>query len=161
MDYTNLNDACLKDNFPLPRINQIVDDATAGHELLSFLDAYSGYNQISMYPPDEPKTAFITPYDMYCYKVMSFGLKNVGVTYQRMMSRVFEPLLGKTMEVYIDDILVKSRPRKDHLAHLREAFCLLWQYQLRLNLAKCAFAVSSSNFLGFLVFQRGIEMALG
>ena len=74
---------------------------------------------------DEPNTAFITPYGMYCYKVMSFGLKNVWATYQSMMSRVFEPLLSRTVEVYIDDILVKSRSRKDHLAHLREAFCLL------------------------------------
>ena len=75
VDYTNLNDACPKDNVPLPWIDQIVD-AMAGYELLSFLDAYSGYNQISMYAPDEAETAFITPYDLYCYKVMSFGLKN-------------------------------------------------------------------------------------
>ena len=71
-----------------------------------------------MYPPDKLKIAFITPYNMYCYKVMPFGLKNVGATYQRMMSRVFEPLLGRTVEVYIDDILVKSKSRRDHLAHL-------------------------------------------
>ena len=78
-----------------------------------------------------------------------------------MMSQVFEPLLGKTVEVYIDDILVKSRSQKDHLAHLREAFCLLRRHRLRLNLAKCAFTVSSGNFLDFLVSQRGIEMAPG
>ena len=107
MDYTNLNDAYPNDTFPLPQIDQIVD-ATASHELLSFLDAYSRYNQIPMYPPDEAKTAFITPFGMYCYKVMSFRLKNVEATYQRMMSRVFEPLLSRTVEAYIDDILVKS-----------------------------------------------------
>ena len=117
MDYTNLNDACFKDTFPLLQINQIVD-ATVGHEFLSFLNAYSGYNQIPMYPPNEPKTVCITLYDMYCYKVMLFGLNNVGATYQRMMSWVFEPLLGKTMEAYIHDILVKSKSRNDHLAHL-------------------------------------------
>ena len=153
-DYTNLNDACPKDTFPLSRIDQVVD-ATTGHELLSFLDAYSGYNQISMFLSDEPKTAFIITYDMYCYKVMLFGLKNVSITYQCMMSRVFEPMLGRTVEVYIDDILVKSRLRRDHLAHLLEALCLLWQHRLQLNLAKCVFTVSSSNFLGFLVCQRG------
>ena len=87
MDYTNLNDAYPKDTFPLSQINHIMD-ATADHKLLSFLDAYLGYNQISMYLPDELKTAFITLYDMYCYKVMLFGLKNVG-SCQRMMSRVF------------------------------------------------------------------------
>ena len=97
-----------KDTFFLPWINKIMD-ATTCHELLSFLDAYSCYNQISMYLPNEQKTTFITPYDMYCYKVIPFGLKNVRATNQRMMSRVFEPLLGKTVEVYIDDILVKSK----------------------------------------------------
>ena len=80
VDYTNLNDACLKDTFPLPRIDKIVD-ATMGHELLSFLDTYSGYNQIPMYLPDAVKTACITSYNMYCYNVMSFGLKNAGATY--------------------------------------------------------------------------------
>ena len=108
MDYTNLNDTFPKDTFPLHRIDQIVD-ATLGHELLTFFDAYLGYNQIPMYLPDEPKFTFITLYDMYSYKVMSFGLKNVGATYQCMMSRVFEPLLSRTVEAYIDDILVKSR----------------------------------------------------
>ena len=131
----------LERHLPLPQINKIVD-AIADHELLSFLNADSGYNQVSMYPPDEPKTAFITPYDMFCYKVMLFGLKNVEATYQCMMSQVFEPLLGRTVEAYIDDILVKSKSRKDHLAHLREAFYLLWQHQLLLNPAKCVFMVS-------------------
>ena len=124
LDYTNLNDACLKDTFLLPRIDQIVD-ATTGHEILSFLDAYSGYNQISMYSSGEAKIALITPYDMYCYKVMPFGLKNVGATYQHMISRVFELLLGKTVAVYIDDILVKSKAQRDHLNRLKEAFALL------------------------------------
>ena len=136
-------------------------DATVGHKLLSFLEAYLGYNQILMYPINEPKTTCITPYNMHCYKVMPFGLKNVGATYQCIMSQVFEPLLGRIVEVYIDDILVKSRSRKDHLAHLREPFCLLQEHQLRLNPAKCTFKVSSRNFLGFPVCQIGIEMALG
>ena len=114
-----------------------------------------------MYPPDEAKTVFITPFGMYYYRVMPFGLKNVRATYQPMMSRVFEPLLGRTVEAYIDDILVKSQARADHLNHLKEAFSLLQQHRLHLNPAKCAFGVSSGNFLGFLVSQRGIEMALG
>ena len=160
VDYSNLNDACPKETFPLSWIDQIMD-ATIGHKLLSFLDPNSGYNHILMYLPDEPKTAFITSYNMYFYKVMSFGLKNVGATYQRMMSRVFEPLLGRTVEVYINDILVKSKSRRDHLAHLREAFYLLWQHWMRLNPAKYALLVGLSNYLGFLVFQRGIDMALG
>lgn len=80
VDYTNLNNACPKDSFHLPRIDQIVD-SIAGQGMLSFLDALSGYHQILMSPADEEKTAFITPYDLYCYKVMSFGLKNAGATY--------------------------------------------------------------------------------
>ena len=108
MDYTNLNDDCLKDAFPLSRIDRIVN-ATAGHKLLSFLNTYSGYNQIPMYLLDAVKTTFITQYGMYCYNVMPFGLKNVGATYQRMMSRVFEAVLGRIVEAYIDDIMVNSK----------------------------------------------------
>ena len=77
VDYTDLNEACPKDSFPLSRINQIVDTA-AGHEILSFLDAFSGYHQILMHPPDSEKTTFITLHGLYCYNVMPFGLKNVG-----------------------------------------------------------------------------------
>ena len=108
VDYTNLNDACLKDSFPLPRIDQIVD-ASAGHGMLSFLDAFSGYHQIPMHPPDAEKTSFITPHGLYCYNVMPCELKNVGVTYHRLVTKMFRPLLGSTMEVYIDDMMVKSK----------------------------------------------------
>ena len=108
MDYTDLNDAFSKVSFPLPRIDQIVH-ASVGHGMLSFLDAFSGYHQISMHPLDATKIAFITPHKLLCYNVMSFGLKNVGVTYQRLVTKMFKPLLGKTMEVYIDDMLVKSK----------------------------------------------------
>ena len=108
VDYTDLNDACPKDSFPLPRIDQIVD-ASTGRGMLSFLDAFSGYHQIPMHPPDAEKTSFITPHGLYCYNVMPFGLKNVGATYQRLVTKMFRPLLGSTMEVYIDDMLVKSK----------------------------------------------------
>ena len=117
IDYTDLNDAFPKDNFPLPRIDQIVD-ASVGHGMLSFLDAFSGYHQIPMYPPDAEKTTFITPHGLFCYNVMSFVLKNAGATYQRLVTKMFRPLLGKTIEVYIDDMLVKSKERSDHATHL-------------------------------------------
>ena len=94
MDYTNLNDACPKDPFPLPRIDQMVD-ATAGHERLSFLDAYRGYHQIPMDPADVEKTTFISPRGIYCYQVMPFGIKNAGATYQRMMTKMFEKQMEK------------------------------------------------------------------
>ena len=97
MDYTDLNDACPKDNFPLPRIDQIVDSST-GHGLLSFLDAFSGYHQIPMHSPDAKKTSFINPHGLYCYNVMPFGLKNAGATYQRLVTKMFYSLLESTME---------------------------------------------------------------
>ncbi|KAI5349264.1 hypothetical protein L3X38_002151 [Prunus dulcis] len=100
VDYTNLNRACPKDSFPLPRIDQLVD-ATVGHALLSFMDAYSGYNQIFMHPEDQAHTSFITDRGLYCYKVMPFGLKNAGAMYQRLVNHLFAPLIGNTMEVYV------------------------------------------------------------
>ena len=90
VDYTDLNDACPKDSFPLPCIDQIVD-ASAGHGMLSFLDAFSGYHHIPMHPPDAEKTSFITPHGLYCYNVMLFRLKNVGATYQRLVTKCFGP----------------------------------------------------------------------
>ena len=142
VDYMDLNDACPKDSFPLPRIDQIVD-ASTGHGMLSFLDAFLGYHQIPMHPPDAEKTSFITPQGLYCYNVMPFGLKNVGATYQRLVTKMFHPLLGSTMEVYIDDMLVKSKQRPDHTAHLQQTFDLLRKYDMKLNPLKCAFRVSA------------------
>ena len=156
VDYMNLNDACPKDSFPLPRIDQIVD-ASAGHGMLSFLDAFSGYQQIPMYPPDAEKTSFITPHGLYCYYVMPFGLKNVEATYQRLVTKMFRPLLGSIMDVYIDHMLVKSEQRPDHAAHLQQDFNILGEYGMKPNTMKCAFGVSAGRFLGFMVKPRGIE----
>ena len=129
VNYSNQNDACPKDTFPLPRINRIVD-ATTSNQLLSFLDAYSSYNKILMYPSNLANTTFITLTGMYCYNVMPFGLKKAGATYQRMMSCIFEPLLGRTMEAYIDNMLVKSRSQEDYIPHLRDAFQLIRLHHL-------------------------------
>ena len=104
-----------------------------------------------MHPPDVEKTAFITPHGLYCYNVMPFGLKNVGVTYQRLVTKIFRPLIGKTMEVYIDDMLVRTKERPDHTKHLQETFELLRMNGMKLNPLKCAFRVSSGKFLGFMV----------
>ena len=131
MDYTDLNDACPKDSFPLPRIEQVVD-ASSCHGMLSFLDAFSGYHQIPMYPPDVEKTAFITLHGLFCYNVMPFGLKNAEATYQRLVTKMFKPLLGKTMKVYIDDMLVKSKQRLNRVTHLQEAFDLVRAYDMKL-----------------------------
>ncbi|CAL2278333.1 unnamed protein product [Prunus armeniaca] len=156
VDYTDLNKACPKDNFPLPRIDQLVD-SSSGNQLLSFMDAYSGYNQILMHKDDKAKTSFIIKRGTYCYKVMPFELKNAGATYQRLVNKIFEEHIGKTMEVYVDDMLVKAPKRADHLKNLAEAFSLLRQYRMKLNPSKCTFGVSSGRFLGYLVTQRGIE----
>jgi len=121
------------------------------------MDAFSGYNQILMHKNDREKTAFITEQGTFCYKVMPFGLKNAGATYQRLVNRMFENQLGRTMEVYIDDMLVKSTQAADHIAHLRQCFEVLNKYNMKLNPAKCTFGVTSGEFLGYLVTQRGIE----
>ena len=156
IDFTDINKACPKDSFPLPRIDLIVD-TTESHELLSFMDAFSGYNQISMDPNDQEKTSFVTAQRTYCYRVMPFGLKNAGATYQRLVNRMFQKQIGTTMEVYIDDMLVKSTTAELHIAHLSEAFQILRNYNMKLNPAKCAFGVSAGKFLGFIVNHRGIE----
>ena len=86
--------------------------------MLSFLETFSEYHQILMHPPDAEKTSFITPHGLFCYNVMPVGLKNARTTYQRLVTKMFRPLLGKTMEVYIDGMLVKSKERSDHAKHL-------------------------------------------
>ncbi|GLU16821.1 hypothetical protein SLE2022_332350 [Rubroshorea leprosula] len=133
-------------------------DATMGHEVLSFMDGFSGYNQIRMDPKDEELTAFRTPKGIYCYKVMPFGLKNAGATYQRAMQMIFSDMLHKVVECYVDDLVVKSKRRDDHLNDLKVVFERLRKYQLKMNPLKCAFSVSSGKFLGFIVRHRGIEI---
>ena len=107
---------------------------------------------------DQEKTAFVTPIGNYHYKVMPFGLKNAGSTYQRMMTMVFESLLGKNIEVYIDDMVVKSKMVSEHLGDLRAIFEILRNYKLRLNASKCSFGVGSGKFLGYMVTHREIEV---
>ena len=150
INFTDINGACLKDSFPLPQIDLIVD-AMAGHELLSFMDAFSGYNQISMDPSDQEKTSFVTGQGTYYYRVMPFGLKNAGDTYQRLVNRMFQKQIRTFMEVYIDDVLVKSIKDELHITHLAEVFQVLKSYNMKLNPAKCAFRVSVGKFLGFIV----------
>ena len=106
---------------------------------------------------DQENTSFITSQGLYCYKVMPFGLKNAGATYQRLVNRMFSKQIGRNMEVYVDDMLVKSREELPHLDDLKETFTTLKQYQMKLNPTKCVFCVASGKFLSFIVSQRGIE----
>ena len=157
VDFTDLNKACPKDPFPMPKIGQLVD-ATVGHSWMSFLDAFQGYHQIPLALDDPEKTAFITPIGNYHYKLMSFGLKNAGSTYQRMMTRMFESPLRKNIEIYIDDMVVKSKMVSEHLGDLRAIFEILRNYKLHLNASKYSFGVGSGKFLGYMVIHRGIEV---
>ena len=125
---------------------------------MSFLDAFQGYHQIPLALVDQEKTAFVTPIGNYHYKVMPFGLKNAGSTYQRMMTKMFEPQLGKNVEVYIDDMVVKSKLVFEHVGNLTNIFEILREHKLRLNASKCSFGVGSGNFLGYMVTHRRIEV---
>ncbi|KAM1879468.1 hypothetical protein ACFX14_041340 [Malus domestica] len=127
VDYTDLNKGCPKDSFPLPLIDRLID-STAGCELLSFMDAYSGYNQILMNSLDQEHTTFTTDRGLYCYKVMPFSLKNAGATYQRLVNSMFTEQIGKSMEVYVDNMLVKSKHVNQHITNLSETFTILKRY---------------------------------
>ena len=157
VDFTDLNKACPKDPFPMPQIDQLVD-STVGHPRMSFLDAFQGYHQIPLAAEDQEKTAFVTPVGNYHYKVMPFSLKNAGSTYQRMMTRMFEQQMGKSVEVYIDDMVVKSKLVPNHIEDLDNVFQILRKYKLRLNATKCSFGMGSGKFLGYMVTHRGIEV---
>jgi hypothetical protein len=140
VDYTGLNKACLKVPFPLPHIDQIID-STMGCETLSFLDAYSGYHQIKMKESDQLVTSFITLFGMYCYITMLFDLRNAGATYQRCMQHVFEEHIGPTIEVYVDDIVVKSKRVNNLVDDLSIAFKCLKAKNIKLNPEMCVFGV--------------------
>ena len=122
------------------------------------MDAFSGYNQIRMDEADQEKTSFVTSQGLFCYKVMPFELKNVRATYQRLMNKMFAQQIGRNVEVYVDDKLVKSLWEDEHLSGLQETFDTLWVYNMKLNPNKCVFGVTTGKFLGFMVSQRGIEV---
>jgi hypothetical protein len=156
IDFTDLNKACLKDEFPLPRIDSLVD-AVASSELMSLLDCYSGYHQIWMKKEDEPKTSFITPSGTYCYLRMPKGLKNAGGSFSTMTTRVLHSQIGMNVLTYVDDIIVKSMKQENHIADLQETFANFRQAGLKLNPEKCVFGVKKGKFLGCLVSTKGIK----
>ena len=157
VDFTDLNKAYPKDLFPMPRIDQLVN-VIAGHPQISFLDAFQGYHQIPLTVDDQEKTAFVTPIGNYHYKVMSFDLKNARSTYERMTTRMFEPQLGKSIKVYIDDMVVKNKVVPEHVKDLGDIFEILRRHKLHLNTSKCSFGVGSSKFLGYMITHKGIEV---
>jgi hypothetical protein len=159
IDYTSLNKACPKDPYPLPRIDQIVD-STSGCDLLSFLDAYSGFHQIQMSREDRKHTTFVTVGGLYCYVVMPYGLKNAFPTFVRAMSKTFGDLVRDKVEVYVDDIMVKTKKGTTLVEDLTLVFDKLRATRTKLNPDKCIFGVSAGKLLGFLVSYRGIEANL-
>jgi hypothetical protein len=156
IDFTSLNKACPKDNFPLPRIDKIVDSAT-GCKVMSLLDCFSSYHQIYMKEEDKASTSFITPFGTYCFIRMPEGLKNAGSTFSRLTKRVLEGQVGRNIFTYVDDIVVASKNKEDHLADLVETFTNMHDARLRLNPKKCVFGVRQGKILGYLVSHQGIE----
>ena len=161
VDFRDLNRATPKDEYPMPVAETLIN-AAAGHKILSFMDGNAGYNQIFMAPEDIHKTAFRAPgaVGLFEYIVMTFGLKNAGATYQRAMNYIFHDLIGKLVEIYIDDVVVKSTSIEGHLEDLRQILERTRRFGLRMNPKKCAFGVTAGQFLGFLVHERGIEIGL-
>jgi hypothetical protein len=154
-----MNKTCPKGEYPLPRICQIID-STASCELLSFLEAYSGYHQISIVVDDEEKTTFITPFEIFCYTKMAFRLKNGGATYQKCVHTVLEGQIGRNIEAYIDDIVVKSEKRGDLLDDLKETFNNRRKFKMMLDPKKCVFGMLSGKLLGYMVSSSGIDVNL-
>jgi hypothetical protein len=161
VDFRDLNRATPKDEYPMPVAETLIN-AAAGHKILSFMDGNASYNQIFMAPEDIHKTAFRVPgaVGLFKYVVMTFRLKNAGATYQRAMNYMFHDLIGKLVEIYIDDVVVKSASAEGHLGDLQRILERTRKFGLRINPKKCAFGVSAGQFLGFLVHERGIEIGL-
>ena len=159
IDFRDLNKATPKDEYPMP-IADLLIDAAAGHQVLSFMDGNAGYNQIFMAEEDIAKTAFRCPgaLGLFEWVVMTFGLKNAGATYQRAMNFIYHDLIGRLVEIYIDDVMIKSKFVDEHVADLQEVFERTRKYGLKMNPHKCAFGVSAGQFLGFIVHERGIEI---
>ena len=138
MDFTDLNKACPKDSYLLPQIG-ILRGSTTRHQLLSFMNAFSGYNQIKLDEANQEKTSFVTSQGLFYYKVLPFRLKDVGATYQRLMNKMFAHQIGRNIQVYVDDMLVKSIREDNHLDDLKENFDTLHSYNMKLNPNKCEF----------------------
>ena len=159
VNFRNLNWVCPKDEFLLPNMDLLID-SVVGNAMFYFMDGISEYNQIRMAPKDVEKATFGTPIGNFYYIMMPFGLKSAGVTYQRTMTAIFHDMIHQELEDYVDNIVVKSRRREDHVKVLRKVFERCRLFKLRMNPQKCAFGVSVRKFLGFLVYSRGIDVDL-
>ena len=157
VDFRNLNRVYPKDEFPLPNMD-LLTDSVSGNAMFSFMDGFSGNNQIRIAPRDAEKIAFKTPIGNFYYIVMSFRLKNAGATYQRIMTAIFYDMMHQVLEDYVDDIVMKSKKQEEHVQILRKVFERCRAFKLRMNPLECAFGVFSGKFLGFIVHSRGIDV---
>nr|XP_043637982.1 uncharacterized protein LOC122608983 [Erigeron canadensis] len=156
MDFTDINKACPKDCYLLPEIDWKVE-SLMGFKLKCFLDAYKGYHQIQMHKDDEEKTAFYTGEGIYCFKKMPFGLKNAGATYQRLIDKAFSGQIGRNLEAYVDDMVIKSRTEEDMLWDIQETLETLRSIGMKLNPKKCHFGMKEGQFLGHIITKQGIR----
>ena len=150
VDFTDLNKACPQDCYPLPEIDWKVE-SLCGYPFKCFLDAYKGYHQIQMVKEDEEKTAFHTSQGVYCYTKMPFGLKNAGATYQRLVDNAFEKQVGRNLEVYVDDLVIKSHTEGELVRDIEETFRTLRKINMKLNPKKCTFGATEGMFLGYVI----------
>jgi hypothetical protein len=159
IDFLNLNKATPKDEYPMPIANMLINNASR-HRVIIFLDGNTGYNQIFISEEDMSKTAFHCPSFIGLFQcvVMTFGLNKANTTYQRAMNLAFHDLLGIILQIYIDDVVIKSDSMKNHLAELLLALERMCGYGLKMNPLKCAFSVSVDKFLGFIIHEHGIEI---
>ncbi|GKC74123.1 reverse transcriptase domain-containing protein [Tanacetum coccineum] len=156
VDFTNLNKACPQDCYPLPEIDWKVE-SLCGYPFKCFLDAYKGYHQIQMAESDEEKTAFHTSQGVYCYTKMPFGLKNAGATYQRLVDKAFDSQVGRNIEVYVDDLVIKSYTEAEMIRDIEETFRTLRKINMKLNPKKCTFGAVEGMFLGYMISPDGIK----
>jgi hypothetical protein len=154
--FTDLNKGCPKDDFPLARIDQVVD-SIVGCNIMALLDYFLGYHQIWLHKEDEEKTSFITPFGTYCYMRMPEGLRNVGPTFCRMMKAALKDQVGRNVFSYVDDIIVASKEKALDISNLTETFTNMREAKLKLNPEKCVFGVTRGKVLGCLVSTKGIE----
>ncbi|GJT08457.1 reverse transcriptase domain-containing protein [Tanacetum coccineum] len=159
VDFKDLNKACPKDGYPLPKIDWKVE-SLCGFPFKCFLNAYKGYHQIQMAKEDEEKTAFITSQGILCYTKMPFGLRNVGATYQRLVDKAFHKQIGRNLEVYMDDLVIKSRTEDEIVRDIEETFKTLREINMKLNPNKCTFGVKEGMFLGYKVNSKGLKVCL-
>ncbi|GJZ46987.1 reverse transcriptase domain-containing protein [Tanacetum coccineum] len=157
VDFKDLNKACPKYGYPLSEIDWKVE-SLCGFPFKCFLDAYKDYHQIQMAKEDEEKTGFITSQGIFCYTKMPFGLRNARATYQHLVDKVFHKQIGRNLEVYVDDLVIKSRTEDEIVRDMEETFQTLREINMKLNPKKCTFGIEEEMFLGYKVITRGLKV---